>query len=251
MAHRRNKKYSNPQYEEVAKQLVGRAPDAVQHNNFDGNNDTRIKRTLQIRTFPIVIGIPMDELMHSQFLSNLVCLSVMPWDSFITTQNTFVTEARNTIHNGFLENSTAPFLFMLDSDVLPPPDAIERLLAHDLPVVGGFYRKKEKFSVKRLDGSTQVLQRPVVYDYDGFSEEKQKFEFRQRLDAGKGLEKVDGMGAGCWLIRRDVVEKIGKSPFSLAYGGEDLTFCRKITAAGFDIHVDWDVACAHIGSFFV
>jgi hypothetical protein len=244
-------RFSNKHYEDVAKKLEGKIPSSVEHEGINGNNSTNIHRTLNIRTFPIVIGVPMDELMFSQFFSNIICLSIMPWDSWVTTADTFVTEARNTIHDRFLDKSSAPYLLMIDSDVLPPPDAIERLLAHDKGVVGGWYRKKEKFRVKNLNGTESVIQRPVVYDYDGFNEEIQKFEFRQRLEPGEGLEKVDGMGAGCWLIRRDVAEKIGKSPFSLQYGGEDLSFCRKITGAGYDIFVDWSLACAHIGSFFV
>jgi hypothetical protein len=71
------------------------------------------------------------------------------------------------------------------------------------------------------------------------------------LNPGKGLEVVDGMGAGCWMIRRDVAEKIGESPFSLDFGGEDLTFCKTLNAAGYDVVVDWDIACAHSGVFFV
>lgn len=255
MAHRSNKKSDfqkgDPHYEDVKKKLEGRTPNSVEHIDHSGSRDTVIHRTLTIRTIPIVIGVPMDELMFSQFFSNIVCLSLMPWDAFVTVSDTFVTEARNIIHNNFLERSSAPYLLMVDSDVLPPPDTIERLLAHDKAVVGGWYRKKEKFKVKDTDGNIKVIQRPVVYDYMDFNEEEQKFKFRQRVEPGKGLEKVDGMGAGCWMIRRDVVEKIGKDPFDLVHGGEDLTFCRKITGAGFDIFVDWSISCAHIGSFFV
>jgi hypothetical protein len=249
MAHRKNK-YSKLQLEEVAKKMEGKAPDRVEHERFDGNTSTTIHRTLKIRTYGILIGIPMDELMFSQFLSNFMGLSIMPWDSTITTQDTFVNEARNVIHNKFLE-SEYPFLFMLDSDVLPPPDTIERLLEHDLPVVGGFYRKKEKFKVKKTDGSIEILQRPVVYDYSRFDEETQKHKFSERIAVGTGLEKVDGIGAGCLLIRRDAAEKVGKSPYSLLFGGEDLTFCRTLHDADIPIHVDWTISAGHVGTFNV
>ena len=233
------------------KQEENKIPKEVEHDAYNGNLDTTIRRTLEIRPFPIVIGIPMDELMFSQFFSNIICLSIMPWDSFVTTSDTLIENARNTIHNRFLEKSNAPYLLMLDSDVLPPPDTIERLLAHDLPAVGGWYRKKEKYRIKELDGTERIVQRPVVYDYDGFNEKIQKFEYRTRIKPGEGLEKIDGLGAGCWLIKREVLEKVGKSPFSFKFGGEDLDFCRKMKAAGYDIYVDWDVACAHSGVFFV
>jgi len=240
-----------PTYENVKEAMVGRVPTEVEFSHLENNNETILHKNLEIRTMPIVIGVPMDELMFSQFFSNIICLSIMPWDAFITTSDTFITEARNHIHDGFLERHKAPFLFMVDSDVLPPPDTIERLLAHNLPVVSGVYHKKEKFKVKDEDGNEGIIQRPVVYDYSRFDEDTQTFKFLSRFKDGVGLEKVDGVGAGCLMIRRDVCEKIGKSPYNLKNGGEDLSFCRKITGCGFPIYVDWSVSCGHVGTFWV
>jgi len=236
-------------YGDVAEKLKGRIPESVVHHEHDGSETGFIRRTLQIRTVPVTIGIPMDELMFSKFFSNFVCLSIMPWDNFITCASTLVEEARNIIHNTYLHKSLSPYLFMIDSDILPPPDIIERLIADDKPVVGGFYRKKEKFPVKKLDGSMTVVQRPVVYDYSRF--DGKRHLYNQRVDDGKGIERVDGMGAGCWLIKREVVEAIGESPFSLSESGEDLCFCRTVYKAGYEVYVDWNIACAHSGVFWV
>lgn len=250
---RTTKKKVNPNlnYTDVAKELKGRVPEAVVHHEHDGSETGFIRRTLQIRTVPVTIGIPMDELMFSKFFSNFVCLSIMPWDNFITTASTLVHEARNIIHNTFLEKSLSPYLFMLDSDVLPPPDIIERLIKDDKPIIGGFYRKKEKFPVKKLDGSTTVVQRPVVYDYSHYDAEKDRHLYNQRVEDGHGIERVDGMGAGCWLIKREVVEAIGKDPYNLTQSGEDLCFCRAVQKAGFEVMVDWDIPVAHAGVFWV
>ena len=238
-------------YEDMAEKIKDIIPKEKVSKKIEGPVVKNLTRNVSIRTFPIAIGIPMDEVLFSQFLSNLMNLSIMPWDMVLTSVSTFVCDARNKIHNGFIESKGPTHLFMIDSDVLPPPDTIERLLRHDLPVVGGWYRKKERFSVKDLDGTTKQIQRPVVYDYDSFDEKIGKYLFTERFDAGKGLEKVDGMGAGCWMIRRDVAEAIGKDPFSLDFGGEDLTFCKSINKAGFDVIVDWDIACAHAGVSYV
>jgi hypothetical protein len=72
-----------------------------------------------------------------------------------------------------------------------------------------------------------------------------------RKEPGKGLEKVDGAGAGCWLMHRKVAEAIGAEPYDMLRGGEDLDLCLKVTQAGFDIHSDWDIACAHAGVMYV
>jgi hypothetical protein len=220
MSRNRHKKEAQPgvvssapvtrDYAAVAEKLKGRVPTDVTHAHYEGGRSTDIRRTLTIRPTPIAIGVPMDELMFSKFFSTFGTLSIMPWDALFTTSSTLVEEARNIIHDLFLEKSTIPYLLMLDSDCLPPPDLIERLLADDKPVVGGWYRKKEKFPIKNLDGSIETIQRPVVYDFSRYDEEKKHYLYNQRLEPGKGLEKVDGMGAGCWMIKREVIEKIGK-----------------------------------------
>jgi hypothetical protein len=63
----------------------------------------------------------------------------------------------------------------------------------------------------------------------------------------EGLEKVDVAGAGCWLMHRSVAEAIGRRPYDMNDGGEDLKLCQKVREAGFDLHIDWSVECLHVG----
>jgi len=190
-------------------------------------------RTVKLRYKKIVWGIPFDEVCFSKWVVNLLRLNMMPWDSIATTNSTYLPEARNTIHSAFLDTDVE-YLAMLDSDVIPPPDFIDRLLAHHLPMVGGWYRKKgEPYN-------------PVVYDFDHLNE-KGIPRYAIRDEPGTGLEKVDAAGAGCWLIHRKVAEAIGKEPYDMEHGGEDLRMCERVRAAGFEIYIDWSISCAHTG----
>jgi len=69
------------------------------------------------------------------------------------------------------------------------------------------------------------------------------------------LVKVDGVGAACMLVHRDVIEEVMK-----VHGvcfldhfdwqgrrtlGQDLDFCRKVRHVGYDIWVDVSVVCSH------
>jgi len=237
---------SDPVLEAVAEEFVDRVPAEIKHATYDGGSKHEFREALQVRTQAIAIGIPFDELSFSQFAVNLLGLHIMPWDMPITTMSTYLPMARNQIHDIFIENKDqGSHLLMLDSDVLAPPNIIATLLMANKPIVGGWYRKKEKYPIKRLDGTVEIAQRPVVYDYD-----KDKKGFIQRVAPGTGIERVDGAGAGCWLMRRDVAEGIGKSPYG-EDSGEDLVLCRKITEAGFEMWIDWSMACAHLGAFFV
>ena len=252
MPRNRHKIYKPPQssksLEVIAKDIADKTPDSVIHSNYDGGSRHEQKTELRIRTQAIAIGFPMDELMFSQFFTNFLGLDYMPWDNIITTTSTYLPSARNEVHNVFL-GTHATHLLMLDSDVLPPPRLIEKLMLHNKDMVGGWYRKKEKYGVKNLDGQVQVIQRPVVYDY--LKSEGGNNLYVQRVSTGKGLEKVDAAGAGCWLMSRKVAEALGKSPYDMNSGGEDMVICKKITDLGFDLWVDWDIPCAHAGVFFV
>lgn len=238
-------KQSDPSLVKIANELKELVPDQINHFSFDGGSAHEHKEYLKIRTQQIAVGLPMDELMFSQFLENLLGLHLMPWDNIIVTRSTYIPDARNRIHDIFIGQANGTHLLMLDSDVLPPPSFIETLLRHDKPMVGGWYKKKEKFGIKNANGEVQIIQRPVVYDYsvddDGYI---------QRIAPGTGLEKVGGAGAGAWLMRRDLAEALGKSPYGQDMG-EDLVLCDKIRALGVDMYIDWSMACAHVGAFFV
>jgi len=186
-----------------------------------------------LRNYGVLWGLPMDEVMFSIWFSNFVHLPVMPWDSFSICMNTYLPMARNTIHNAFIE-SGLEWLVMLDSDVLPPPTFLDKLLASKKKMVGGWYRKK---------GGAGY---PVVYDYVK-TDEKGIHWHNIRKVPGSGLEKVDAAGAGCWLMHRDVAKAIGTKPYNEEHGGEDLDLCVKVNKAGFNIYIDWEIACAHAG----
>jgi len=198
----------------------------------------KVQKSVELRKTPVCWGIPMDELGFSRFWANWLRHSnVMPWDGYITTMSTYLPDARNTIHENFVKNSDLPYLMMVDSDILFPPNMVETLMKHKLPIVGGWYKNK-------------TYQTPVVYDFVSTSENGVN-NFKSREFPGKGLEKVDGMGAGCWLMTRETAIKVGERPYDMNVGGEDLFFCKKLMDAGIPLHVDWDLPMAHAGVFYV
>ena len=69
---------------------------------------------------------------------------------------------------------------------------------------------------------------------------------------GEGLEKVAAVGLGCYVMSRELAEKLGPSPYRMPfegkdYTGEDLYLCNSINELGYGVWVDWTVACAHTG----
>lgn len=196
----------------------------------------QVKPELIYRKTPVVWGIPCDELGFSKFWIQFVgTAGLMPFDRFATAEGTYLQKARNDIHNKFLETQSQ-YLVMLDSDIIFPPKMLETLMAHNLPVVGGWYRDK-----KASD------HHPVVYDF--VKDEKDFSVFRHHKEVGQGLEKIDAIGMGCILMNRDTAEKLGQDPYGhkIAGGGEDFIMCRKLMELGIPLHVDWSLNCAHLG----
>ena len=195
-----------------------------------------------MRTQPIAIGIPMDEVWFGKTVKRLFELDLMPWDMKLFVSSTYVPDARNKIHSAFLE-SGYDYLFMMDSDTGGPFDVIDRLLKHKKQVVCGWYPAK-------MEDHSKIY--PVVYDYKGYKQKSEHYahgqhHYKQREKPGTGLEKVDGVGAGCMMMHRTVAEKLGKRPYDMNTGGEDLVLCTKLRELGIPIYVDWNLRCKHAG----
>jgi len=241
--------HSDKNVEWVVNEVRNKIPHSTEHRQLASGTEHEHHIALKLRTTPITWGIPQDEMMYSKFFSNFLHLNMMPWDSVITTESTYLPDARNYIHEVFTTRYKTDFLFMLDSDVQPPPDTVEKLIRHDLPVVGGFYHKKEAVEIKDIEGNSRFISRPVVYDW--LEEKDGSYWFTCRMEEGKGLEKVAGIGMGCVMMSRDLADKLGPRPYDMQHGGEDLVLCKKIMDLGVDLHVDWTVACAHLGVSYV
>ncbi len=69
-----------------------------------------------------------------------------------------------------------------------------------------------------------------------------------------GLQKVDAIGTGCFLVNRRVFEhpEMRKAPFQRTFNedgtvdkGNDIAFCERATACGFEIWCHFDYPAEH------
>ena len=147
-------------------------------------------------------------------------------------------KVRNSLTRAFMA-SDKTHLFFLDDDVIPPANAIIKLLSHNLPIVSGMYRRRDDPHYPILLYLTRNRKTGHVT----------RFSYRHKFKPPKGLIKCHATGAGCLLIERSVLEKIG-DPWFVAHDkpflGEDIDFCLKGLARGYGIYVDTRVECLHI-----
>ena len=143
--------------------------------------------------------------------------------------------ARNCAVRMFLQHNHTHLLF-IDSDTEPPQDVVDRLLAHRAPVVTGCY------PVAMTGGLMYALTRR---DADGAHHCLEHLDFPDQPFA------VDGCGAGCLLIRRDVLIALDWPWFRWVerpdghQTGEDIFFADRCRDAGIPILADPTVKCRH------
>ncbi len=150
--------------------------------------------------------------------------------------------ARNQACMAAIEHG-ATHIFFLDSDVVPPPDAVIRLLAHNVPIISGMYCRRSPPAAV-----------PVMIKDN---------QWHTQFPMGQVIE-VDLVGAGCLLIRRDVLtdlppQRQGKQWFDwrvdmphlqeqgLRPLSEDFTWCDHVRKHGIKILVDTSIRCKHLG----
>jgi len=125
-------------------------------------------------------------------------------------------------------------IFLIDADTEPMLDALEKLLALDVPIATGCY---PCWGEDRLQWALTML------------DSNRKHRLLDKLE--KEPFEVDGAGAGCLLIRKDAFEKL-KWPWfkwnEFENGdqlSEDLYFCDKARKSKLEIIAHPGVICNH------
>ena len=136
-------------------------------------------------------------------------------------------------------------VLFIDADMTFEPDALERIVSHDKPIVGGFCRKRRK-----PFGS-------VLYRY---VEELDQFTLIEAPE-GDGLIEVDATGGAFLYVKMEVfdeLERQGKPWFinkeiyeedcirDEDFMGEDLYFFRQILETDYPVYVDLGLKVGHL-----
>ena len=185
---------------------------------------------------PIVaVGFCRGSMVHGDFMQSLIMMLMRSISMGIeagpmSSVGSVICAGRNYLVDEFLKTQCT-HLLMLDTDMTFPPDALERLLSHNLPMVAATYcmRMQPRTLVHRdLDDCSDL---PVMGEKPN------------------DVYEIASTGMGCVLMHREVLQRTrlceGQRPlFEFAYTGytshigEDVGFCRKVRNAGFSIHCD-------------
>jgi hypothetical protein len=143
--------------------------------------------------------------------------------------------ARNNLARATIEGGH-DWLWFMDDDHVFAPEMLNRLLSHDRPLV------------TPLCLTRQAPFRPVQFTERIPDADKQYLPIPLDRMTGKVTELVKLEAGGCagMLIRREVLEAIPDPWFEYADRSEDIIFCEKAKAAGFDLWCDLRCRLGHI-----
>lgn len=135
----------------------------------------------------------------------------------------------------------ADYLFMIDDDMLAPPDLFYRLAENDKDICAA------------LAFTRNPDHKPVIYDvieyFDPITKKNvyiNKFSMNYPRDT---LVECDAVGFGAVLIKAKVIKAMEEPRFMGLVGtGEDITFCYKAKKLGFQVWMDTRVKLGHLGA---
>jgi hypothetical protein len=147
----------------------------------------------------------------------------------------------------FLSDSTYTHFFSLECDIFTPADIVEKLLAHNLDVIGTTY-----FTYQ---GAESRLQLRTIYPFV-VSEKKHNVSYRVRyLTFAEAQRFMDGKvkymyenGMGCKLITRRIMEAIPFRIDPLDTGFADSFFSQDLWKNQIDNWIDTSIIPKHRNS---
>ncbi len=150
-----------------------------------------------------------------------------------------VTRDHNRIRKKVLDENY-DYLLILDQDVIPPQDVIEKLMAHDKDVVSGMY-----FGHHDLGGEIKVMPFAWVFSKEHKDWNNTGYLLESEVWSEKLLQ-IAFAGMGCILIKRKVLEQI-EFRYSLDMDAwDDRWLGVDVWDKGFEFYLDPCVKCQHL-----
>ena len=148
-----------------------------------------------------------------------------------------IAQARNRICQKAVDGKSDK-LFMIDSDMIVPEDAIHNLLDPDVPICIGVARFKNDSRRAPIFKGVQDETGSDAWEWD-------------KIPAGRFT--FQNGGVACAMIDVNMLRKIPRPWFiweergNGTYVGEDIGFYEKIRGRGYTPYADGRVRCGHIG----
>ena len=189
----------------------------------------------------ILVAIPAMDSVPTQFRQALSMLQSNPEDdvsiSFVV--GSLVYSARNNLAKTAVDLG-ADWVFWLDSDMVFPPDTLQRMLKtckeKDIDFLTGVY-------FRRVAPFTPVLFKEMSDD----GHEAEEFQDIPKDE----LFEVRACGFGCVLMKTNVIVDVFSTHMNMFTpiegSGEDISFCIRARQCGYKVIADPTIPLGHVG----
>jgi hypothetical protein len=195
--------------------------------------------------------------------------------SFCCIDGSDVVTARNILSHYFVSDITLTHILFIDNDMLIEFSVFRKLLSKESPILGAAYSERKMdmatFAAEMIEGNNEMRARALASKFN-------VHVFSGRFEVNDNFCKVNALGFGCMLIRREIfeglIEKNLVSPFNssalrhvrtegIVYDffdeiqlesgewlSEDYAFCNRVLSLG-DVEILAYVGCGvgHVGQF--
>lgn len=212
-----------------------------------------------------VIAYVHPDYVHAKFMASMLALTRKgrtTIDGIIEVlSGPNISSARNEICSMFLSEHKAPWLWMVDTDMVFAPNTLDRLIAaadeRERPIMGGL-------CYMRADPGDDAQMRPTMFELTANPEGEPGVSYAwYDVWPEDRPFRVGATGAACLLVHRNALTRIASGSgnsrdrvwpwFREASNGnrgmgEDMTFCLRAGLAGLPIHVHTGVQVGHMKS---
>ena len=227
-----------------------------EYNDLNPINDYKVNAAEQTatanavlnhRTKKILLAIPTAKYIEPETFQSIYNLDVpggyeVDFQFFYGYQ---IDQIRNLIAH-WTVTKNYDYLFSVDSDIVLPPDALRKMLAHDKDIISGVY-------LQRVEVPTPELFRMRTMPEVGMRH--LTLHEVQSAEASNPLLWIDACGFGCVLVKREVFAAVGYPYFTYHSAldhantvSEDVDFCFKAVKIGFQLFADTTIRCQHKGT---
>lgn len=201
--------------------------------------------TLRSELPPVALAVPAQSWMYTQSAMSLLTLSLaLPRGSavrFAFHRSSSIAANREQLAQEFLRQREIDWLLWCDSDMVPTPAALTRLLA--------------AASTGKDFVSASYFGRVAPYSQEAgpLLSSGQRF-FRPATSEADAVQEAEAVGLGFCLMHRRVFERMAEEnrPFfehPVQPGwDEDFYFCQRARASGTKIYVDLFATVGHMGA---
>lgn len=191
-----------------------------------------------------LIAIPCMDTLPVGFVQSLIYMHKGDNPTVYFKPNSLVYDSRNLLSLYAIENNYDNVLW-LDSDMIFPPDILQRLESHNMHMVTGLY-------VRRRDPITPVIFKTLTEPVRNADGKLEKNTTPYTNYPRNDFFPVAGCGFGCVLtstkLLKDVWDHFGPAFSPYPWAGEDLSFCYRVNTLGYQIYCDSTISCGHIGT---